>query len=855
MKKSRGILWMMAVLAALGIGGMALYRTRVQAQIVFDETTAVRYADYAAEHVIESGMLFIGTHLIHVQGMTEELYEMALKSAETSMQQEVFYKSELSDGAWYNITDAGGLADISVEGMPVEEAELADLWVTHYTGSDGNTVDVKTGAKVCIFDAPDPYDLYNLPELEPLRIQYDNLIEMDENTDSDGYYREQLAAFFQKDLRNEMTAVYDGQLTALQRIYETLRAEGADNEAEIVYQLMGKADSARRAEIFYQLTEQEDCELNRLQETFSGNGEAEVPDELIVNFQLISALGDAIQNCQERYTTHSGNRLVSGDTVLKDAEYDYSLSVMAQSSGGITETLRNDLRILQWIMNLEENVVGDAAAELQLLEERLLPAADEKFAIAVRALPSDAYKSAVQNQVSLAARNQILEDQKADADSVRTELQYLIEAKTKRQDAQEGVNFVYERIDWADAYYGMIADSDFKEKATETITEHIRWLQELAERIVNTEESLTSEMDRLKEEKEALKVQQGMALDDNDLSGAAWYAAMIEAVDEAISREEKRLSDILDSDDAGAVEKVMAGIDLGSDSLRGSIENIKNRALEKIRNGDSDSIEYSVEGLAALGAEDALQEIHSLLEASGESGKMLRAVEAAIEESSASSLYAGSGDSGGSGGSTGSGNGGGSGGSESGDSGGIDLQENALADLISDVTGIESDALSGTDLAAAIAALGRLGADGNRAAQEFAADLAYKLLAESGNGLYLQYEDSKTVEYVSLRTLAAYSGFRYIYSDTQRSATLAKGARAYKFQVGSAVITFFDGSIKALKTEVVFQGSPYVETAVAEDYFGCRAEYIPGTIFGVCMDAGTAEAADKLYDAFTRGEK
>ena len=81
----------------------------IQAWAVFDESTAVRFSTYKSSHTIEDSVLFIGTHLIHLQALTDELYEKAVQSQSDSEQGEVYYKSELADGTWYNISDASGL--------------------------------------------------------------------------------------------------------------------------------------------------------------------------------------------------------------------------------------------------------------------------------------------------------------------------------------------------------------------------------------------------------------------------------------------------------------------------------------------------------------------------------------------------------------------------------------------------------------------------------------------------------------------------------------------------------------------------------------------------------------------------
>ena len=123
-------------MAAAGVLSWLICAKLVMAA-VFDESKAVPYQDYAASHTIEDATLFIGTYLIHAQAMTDELYEKAMESAADSNQTNIYYKSELASGAWIDITDAGGLSDIAGQGILVEESELAELWVSCCTGSDG----------------------------------------------------------------------------------------------------------------------------------------------------------------------------------------------------------------------------------------------------------------------------------------------------------------------------------------------------------------------------------------------------------------------------------------------------------------------------------------------------------------------------------------------------------------------------------------------------------------------------------------------------------------------------------------------------------------------------------------------
>ena len=224
-----------------------------------DETNAIKFGDFISKNKVEDSTIFIGTYLIHLDAYTDELREKALDTVADSGQDNVYYKSELAGGAWYDITSASGLGAITDGGTLVEESKLADLWVTYYVKSDGVLRDARTGNAVNLFDSPDPYNLYEMKELEPIRLQYDNyLTEMINTTMSDdevlNYYYLQTQKFFNKDVRNDETRKLDKQLAALENCHQTLLSQDKKEMAETVSKLMSQVDATRRAEVFRQLT-------------------------------------------------------------------------------------------------------------------------------------------------------------------------------------------------------------------------------------------------------------------------------------------------------------------------------------------------------------------------------------------------------------------------------------------------------------------------------------------------------------------------------------------------------------------------------------------------------------------------
>ena len=89
----------------------------MEVQALLDEAQAVHIT--ASE--IEDATLLIGTHLIHLSAMNDEIYRIAADSASQSGQDLQYYKSELAEGMWFDISNAFSLKDITKEGAPVED--------------------------------------------------------------------------------------------------------------------------------------------------------------------------------------------------------------------------------------------------------------------------------------------------------------------------------------------------------------------------------------------------------------------------------------------------------------------------------------------------------------------------------------------------------------------------------------------------------------------------------------------------------------------------------------------------------------------------------------------------------------
>ena len=83
-------------LILIGVVSITAYIKTRNAFALFNEDEAMRYEEYAAQHTIEDSTLFIGTYLIQLSAINDELYAKAETSASDSNQLNMYYKSELS---------------------------------------------------------------------------------------------------------------------------------------------------------------------------------------------------------------------------------------------------------------------------------------------------------------------------------------------------------------------------------------------------------------------------------------------------------------------------------------------------------------------------------------------------------------------------------------------------------------------------------------------------------------------------------------------------------------------------------------------------------------------------------------
>lgn len=889
------------------------------ARAFVDETTAV-HVDPAS---VEDATLAVGTHLIHLSAVTDEIYRAAVESAEQSGQDRRYYKSELGDGAWYDITEAAGIQSITGQGQPVEDRVIQDLFFRYHTKPDGITYDLLKKTPVNIFDEQNPYELWELPELEPLRQQSTMLHERNgENKSNLSIYQEKiLNIFFDTKIHNDVTNTCDEELYNLQKYYEALAANQESAERKnMVMDVMGAVDAARRAEVFRIL--QEDA-IPVLMDRISGIGltEGELPEDFVINAELSQAAGVSLDNVGQSLIEEQADILNTGTTVLERSRFYYTGRLIQEARKQYYAGCNLEVDHLLYLSNIENSLIVEAEEELALLEE-LLESADIAYLGALARGESGEYRAGVANRSSKALLRQLLQTQKSDTNVSRIELQFLIQAKTQRMAPEEAKEFTIKRIEQIGMFREVILQDAFADYAQETVEEHLSWLTEQLGKLSNA--AGESELEGLMREKTDLQDQRKSCLDENNLAGAKKLEAQIAAKDEEIAQEERRLQAILNAAETTQAQKALAKNALGNATVNSALNTLADNTIADIRGGDLSGMEDSLETLEQMydlnadAAENTLKNIYQELaalqmrEEAGTAGKIEKGAEGNTDGtggtggtgSTSGTGGAGSTDgTGGAGSTDGAGETGGTGETGStGETGGTDktggavdadrpdtsgttgeseggkdnlgseetakwmeriaeimaehitagtgsLTENEIRMLLRELLGSDFTGLGNKDKASALIAVNLYGEyTGSNAVILLAGSMAGEAYRDKIPYVY-QKPDQQRPEYAPADALAKCIGYRYIFDDTGKEATLRRGARFYRFRAADKTVLREEGVTESMSYGAQFQRLLYLEEGYLYDTFQCQVEYIRQSDYGVIATQDMMETAQELFEA------
>ena len=868
--------WLIALVMILAAGSLALGGL-LYAQGFWDEAKAV----HITADAIEPSTLAIGTHLIHLSALTDSIYEIANQSAEESGQNTIYYKSELGGGAWFDITSATSLADITEQGTAVQNADIEALFFTHHTKADKVTYDLRTGRAVNIFNIRDPYELETLDELSPLKMYYDQVIELEGENDIteriDKIWqtpmtgeaileKEKAAAEALKDALSgvldqiagllqpeqpeeeklpETTQVerMDAQLAALQRYLDVLtQYEAETRQIEKVSGVMAAVDAGRRYQVFVFVEEA----LNEYMDELSSDTEGNVPTE------LLSALAESIGNVQDALITYGGKMLDEGMTVISNAEYEFSNDLIRHAEADNHAACDGDVKNLLLLGNLQSNVIAERSAELTMLDEKLLPNAQQIYLLVLSAGESAEYRAAVAKNSAQAMLNSLIQAFQSEINTRRGEVEFLIEAKCSRMDGASALEFL--RTTQADVsvqYTVQIPRDAFQTAALDSLAAHIEFLSQKQREL---ELALGgNDMDKLQMEKEELQKQRLQALDQNDLAGAKvleeqinWVEEEIRAIETESAAQIARLQDSINNLAPGSAERAALEAELAnlqnsfSDGrMAARVSDLKKEVLAAIPGGDGENDPTAgldtLTGLLGTAPElvlPALQEIYNELLLNGGDQGLIDSIEQAIVDNPYAMRD---------------------------DMSAEQVRAVAKAWLLDKNEGAsEAAPLSGAgglsrmddDMTLAAIAGMQLYHEqtGDKGVQQVMTALAQEM-QNLGNPLVFTALTDGSGEYVPLTAVQAFTGRRYVWNKNASLGVLARGNDYYGFTVYSdRVLRDRDGEqTEQMARSAKYQNVIYIPEEYAQEVFGVYANYLPGGSLGYICDDTIMEQAQEFF--------
>lgn len=547
--RSRKFIVLIAVIAAAAVS------VSVFAGAVWSANDAVhiKSAD------IENSTLAIGTHLIYLASLNDELYNIAEQSATDSGQQSIYYKSELANGTWFEITNAKSLDDITKSGTPVKDEVVEALYFTYNTKSDGVTYDLRTGAAVNIYNIDNPYDVSAMTELEPLVTQY-KFIDGSEMDDKDDIL-DRINEILKANVQDSYTIARDQELAALQNATAAVKAaNGTEGQRNAVQSVMSGVDAERRLRVY--------DTVYKMLKTYSD----ELASADTINSDLLSAVAESMTNIEDSETEYQGKVLTEGTSVYQSVVYKYQQALITAAKNSNNTDCVNCAARLADLTNIMQNVVSNRSSELSALTDELLPAATTRFANGLSAGENADYKAQSAAGKDKALLDSIVTQNTSTVDSYRSELEFFITARCMRESTDNALNFISDRISLTQKWYQTIPQDAFLEGATASAHSHLNFLTGKQKELQLKKGG--SELDQLVEKKSELQKKQQAALDNNDLAGAQGYADQISALDDQINAlESQTVGEItaLNSEISDLEQKLLAAEKAGDTALSANL--------------------------------------------------------------------------------------------------------------------------------------------------------------------------------------------------------------------------------------------------------------------------------------------
>lgn len=783
--------------------------------LINDEDTV-----HVSDSQIGMSSLIVGTYIMYLGAVTDELYATAMQSAEQAGVYEIYYKSELADGAWYEISGAEGLADITTSGTMIPVSTIENLNLQYYTKEDGITYDLRTGSAVNIFDIDDPYDLYNSSVMEDIKLQYDILSDKEEKTKSDEYYMDILDDFFSADVKNAETTQLDEEIDALFSIYQ----QADESMREQLMSVMKELDDERRAMVSSDLLDGGLAELLDKAGLYSSSDE-----EITMNSQVFEAVSAALKNAAEEADSKASYSDENSGLSQTDSELTQSLIDAAKQ--GNSEECKNICDKLEALDNIRNGSSGSLSTELEVLDELT----QKQYIICEELLTKTKDYDNIKNAGSDTVLKKYLNEKKQELDRAFNELADMTDKAVARLGRDEAENYIEVKLAGVRQLVNEIPSDAFESYAKASVEKY-------EERLVGAYAKLaasgSNRMDSLTAAREEAILDRLDALDRNDYDAAYMHEIEIENYDEQIAEYEKELTAIIDSPNSTDAQRQSALAQLDSTSMVAAINNIGSEAVEDIQYGDFSTVADRIDMLADFSSSNPstvlnnLKDIYSELAGAEFNMQLTQDEQNLIEDAKEQIVSA--------------------------------LTQNAMTfagnsitvdsiyAAVKDIMGHSFDLLDDREKAAVLVGVATYAQTiGSEVLLNVASSMASKMYGDNNIYIYRQLQDEISV-YVSCEALAKVTGYRYIYSDTKKNVILQNGIEYYSFTAFDDVVGKRDAGSDSMPYPAKLQGTVYIPDEYVSQKFRCDSYYIEKSVYAIIIPEDMTDEIMDFTSSFIR---
>lgn len=556
--------------------------------------------------------IIIGTHAIHFSALNDEIIDIAEKSKDESGQNRVYYKSELADGQWFDITDSQGLNSIinDTESI-VPTSVIRDLALTHWTNKDGVTIELSTGNNVSVHMI-DSYKNPNniMPELKALKTELDiNKSKYEEMEDKEtGAIYKSLNRLFEIN-EDKTIGKYESLLVNFDEFIKFLKEKKHANENMIDIAYKNKENIKAQYDILCLQIEKNKI-LKQAQKYSKDNG------------TLAEKLYTAINNIENKIASIQ-LETYDESTSLGTLEAHYSTELNALVQTKAFEKAYESLRSLCYINNILDGLVVDKIGELSILSMAKDDNNKNIQMLVAKGDPEIYIKSKTDKESTLVL-NSIIEKNE-------TKLTELLQEKINMKDYtlirlesdEEKIGIIASMRDKLIYFKGIVPiSSDIHDTYIEILDKFISELgKELAKLRLNTNEEYLgkkAELDSMNDDADYLNEAYLDAIEKGDLALAESIEGQLEQLSN--KRQElqndalgnylnikKQLDDAVASGNAGLVDKLNEKLlenqmilNSKDETIIGLIDESKNNVIDAIKTGDLKGLEEKVNNLKDL---------------------------------------------------------------------------------------------------------------------------------------------------------------------------------------------------------------------------------------------------------------